>query len=516
MQNPSFNAQPQAPACSDPATTSCRRLRLGVQRRIREPDALQILAYTSSPPYVSSPLRKLVTLLLFTVLAIKIAATLARGPVPIEMDAFQYWRLSSTVMSGDLLMLSEPIAYRTPVYPWFLAAVRLLSSDPLFTIVILQGVMYLAGIVIAGQIAARITQQPSAMAWTFVAALPAVSAITFAAATLTETIFVFLLMLHLLAVVQYAKRDTVGRLLWLAITFALTLLTRPIVILLWIPHVIFLLFIHVRRRRRLGKSSTQRVKLHHRFGHGLIAIGVIALMIAPWLARNHYLFDKVFVTEFVGRNVWIVTFQDGSGAGLAFPDTEASQKLQWRLSNVGATDNWRHTWTRLQRPGRFRAQQRASRPVDAASRDRRHRRQSGTVRLESLSPLREFLACAATDLPEQGRGEGNYRGQRPWQVDVPAIDWAIDHRLSQSVLANTILTGLIALATLLLICRWLTRPYGIWIALMLGYFSVVTGLVEIPDYRYRIVVEPLCMVVMGAAAATLIAGLRDRKMRLTV
>jgi hypothetical protein len=466
-------------------------------------------------------LRKLLTLLLLTLLAIKIAATLARGPVAIEMDAFQYWRLSTTVISGDLLMLSEPIAYRTPVYPWLLAAIRLLSSDALLTIVILQGVMYLACIVIAGQLAVRITQQPSAMAWTLVAALPAVSAITFAAATLTETAFVFLLMLHLLAVVEYAKRDTIGRLLWLAITFALALLTRPIVILLWIPQIIFLLFIHYRRRLRLGKTSTQRVKLHHRFGHGLIAAGVVAVMIAPWLARNHYLFGKAFVTEFVGRNVWIVTFQDGSGAGLSFPDTEASRKLQWRLSNVGATENWRHTWTV------------SNGLVASGLSDAQADQLMKRVALDAIAANPEpfawkafrrcvnFWRCAATDLPEQGRGgqgrgEGIDRGQRTWQIDVPPIDWALDHRLSQSVLANTILTGLLALATLLLICRRLTRPYGIWIALLLGYFSVVTGLVEIPDYRYRIVVEPLGMVVIGAASATLVALLRERKRRLAV
>ncbi len=279
-----------------------------------------------------APLRLLLVLLLLALTAAKIAAVLLRGPVPIELDAFGYWRLSSLVMGGDILMLAEPIAFRTPVYPWFLAIIRLLNgATSLWVIAVVQSVLALATVWIAALIAGRITKLPRAVPWTLLVALPAISAFTFSAAVLSETLFVFLLMLNLLAVLDYAKHGTTARVVWLAVTFALTLLTRPIVILLWIPHVIFLLYIHVRKRRRLGKNAPGRLKLHHRFVHAAIAALTIAVLIAPWLMRNQYLFGRPFLTEFVGRNVWVVTFQDGSGAGLELPQTE-----QWSTAEAAS------------------------------------------------------------------------------------------------------------------------------------------------------------------------------------
>ena len=45
-------------------------------------------------------------------------------------------------------------------------------------------------------------------------------------------------------------------------------------------------------------------------------------------------------------------------------------------------------------------------------------------------------------------------------------------------------------------------------ACMLAYFSIVTGTLEIPDLRYRIVVEPLVVLSFGSALAILFSRLR--------
>lgn len=62
-------------------------------------------------------MRKFLVLILLLLIATKTAAVLLEGPVPIQRDAFGYWKLSALVMQGDLLMLQDPIAYRTPIYP---------------------------------------------------------------------------------------------------------------------------------------------------------------------------------------------------------------------------------------------------------------------------------------------------------------------------------------------------------------------------------------------------------------
>lgn len=454
-------------------------------------------------------MRRFLVLLLFILLAIKVAATLARGPVALELDALGYWRLSSLVMSGDLFMLAEPIAFRTPVYPYFLAIIRAISGPwALLWIAVIQGLLTLATLWIAGRIAVRITKLPRAMPLTLLAALPAISALTFAAAVLTETLFIFLMMLNLLAVMDYAKYGTKGRAAWLGVTLAITLLTRPIVILLWIPHLLFLLFIHFRCWRRAKKTPQRgRLRLHQRFAHAAIAAGVVAILCAPWLLRNQHLFGSPQLTEFVGRNVWVVTFQDESGAGLELPESTASEQLQRRLARVQASEGWRHTWSvsdALVDSGLNDAQ--ADRLMKRVAIDAISNHQELFVK-KALRRVVNFWRCAATDLPPQGAA-GNYRGQGTWQASVPPVDMAIEYRWSQSVWGNTLLTAIIGMATLLLLINAPTRPYGLWILLIFSYFAVVTGVLEIPAYRYRVVIEPLAAMTIGAAAAVLLSWRR--------
>jgi len=426
-----------------------------------------------------------------------------RGPSPIEMDAWQYWRLSALVMSGDVLMLSDPIAYRTPLYPWMIALIRAIAgSSAYFLLVLAQGVMWVAAFAIAAQIAARITKLPKAMPLALLASLPALSFATYATTALTESLFVFLLMVHLLAVLDYAKYGTAGRAAWLGVTFAATLLARPIVLLLWIPHVLLVLWIHYRKRRRLGQYSPGRLRLSRRVWHAAAAALVVSTLIAPWLLRNQYLFGTSFLTEFVGRNVWIVTFQDGAGAGFDLATTPASDELKRRLDDVGIVDDsWRHTWTTsealvasgLNDPQTDRLMKQVA--VDAIMANPK------PFAWKTFRRTVNFWRCAATDLPLQGEPEGNYRRQQTWAIAVPVVDSVLEYRWSRSVALNTALIAALGVANLLLVFNAPTRPYGVWIALILAYFSLVTGILEIPNYRYRVVLEPLVATIFGAAIA---------------
>ncbi len=456
----------------------------------------------------SNTLRRFLILLLFALTAAKIGAILARGPVSIENDAYGYWRLSSLVLSGDPFLLGEPIAYRTPIYPWFVALIRKLSDAPLLTIVIVQGVLALASIAIAALIAGRATNQPRAVLLTWATALPAFSAFVFSAAVLSETLFIFLVMLNLLAVSNYAKQETIGRAICVGISFALALLTKPIVLLLWIPHLVFLIHSYVRKRKRFGRRVVRKTKLRHCLGHLGIAFVAVMLIVSPWLLRNQSLFGHPFITEFLGRNIWIVTFQDGSGAGLMMPDNQDAQELKRRLANVGASEDWQSTWKvsrALVASGLSDAQADRLMKRVAFSADAADLSKSNYKRVRRIA---NFWRCAATDIPIQG-GAGNYRGQQIWKINVPFIDWVIEHRWSQSVWLNTLLALVTGLATLYLMIEATTRPFGIWIALIFGYFTVVTGVLEIPDYRYRIVVEPIAAMTIGSAIAMMFAKRRS-------
>lgn len=459
---------------------------------------------------VCDVLKKFISLLLLILITFKVAAVLLLGPASIELDAWQYWRLSALVMDGDLLLLEAPIAYRTPVYPWFIAIVRSVAGSWAYgAVIVLQGLMWVGSFAIAAHLAARISRMPRAAPLTLLVSLPTLSFATYATTALTESLFVFLLMLHLLAVLNYAKHETPGRAVWVGVTFAASLLTRPIVLLLWVPHAVFLLWIHYRKFRRLGKQSLRRLKLGGLAIHAALAVLTMGLLIAPWLLRNEYLFGKPFLTEFVGRNVWIVTFQDGSGAGLDLPSTDASEQLQRRLANVSVTDeSWRHTWTTskalvasgLNDPQADRLMKQVS--VDAISAG------SSTFAWKAFRRNANFWRCAATDLPLQGQPDGQYRLQRVWAFDVPGVDWALEHRASGSVLINTILTAALGLISIVLIYNRPTRPYAVWIVLILAYFTVVTGILEIPNYRYRVILEPLVSTLFGAGLAVVLSWRR--------
>ena len=453
--------------------------------------------------------RKVAVLLLLVVIAAKTAAVVARGPVPLERDAFGYWHLSTLVSEGDWLLFSEPIAYRTPVYPWFLAAMRaFFGPNSLWMISVAQGFFAVGSVVIAGLIAARVSRLPLAMVYTLVASLPAIAALTFCSAVLSETLFVFLLMLNLLAVLDYCERGSGGRAAWVGITFALALLTRPIVLMLWIPHLAFVASIGLWRRRHQRATGGTPIGLGRRLIHLGVAGATAGILCAPWLFRNDRLFGEPFLTEFLGRNVWIVTFQDGSGAGLSLPESDSGQQLQRRLQRVGAEDQWQATWevsNALVRSG-----------LSDADADRLMKRvaldaiQSDTSRFlyKAFRRTINFWRCAATDLPTQGAESGDYYGQLTWKRNLPMIEWAIEHRWSRSVFGNTLLLILMIASLLILLISPSTRPYGIWFSLILAYFCIVTGILEIPAYRYRMVVEPIVAMVIGSAFAVLLSWRR--------
>ncbi len=469
-------------------------------------------------------MRKLLVLILLLVLAAKTGAILLKGPVPIERDAFGYWQMSASVMEGDLLMFQNPIAYRTPVYPWFLAILRLLSGPhTLQVLAVMQGLFSFGSLVIAAFIAKRITKLPKALPLTLLVGIPAVSSLVYDAAVLSESLFVFVFMMNLLAIMDYAKYGTATRAAWVGATFAITLLTRPIVLLLWIPHLFFLLLIHLRKNGRLRSLMMNTVLFRSRVYHTLLAAVVVAACVSPWLMRNQLLFDRPFLTEFIGRNIWVVTFKDGSGANLEIPSSKPAQELVKRLDQVehvdlatvfgsgynGPDDRWRDTWhvsNNLVRSGLNDAdadQLMKQVAVEAAQKDSRF------FAFKAFRRVVNYWRCAATDLPPQGLSTGPFHGQYTWQYSVPSVDWALKYRLSQSVMLNTLLLSGLAFSVVLLIVNYPTRPYGIWIASILTYFSLVTGILEIPDYRYRIVLEPLVALTFGSALAVLMS--RHRK-----
>ena len=455
---------------------------------------------------------------LCVLIALKLLAIAAQGPNPIEMDAADYWFLSGTMMDGDWMLNTRPIAYRTPMYPWVLSLLRM-CPRPLMMIVAVQSLLYFLTALIAAELATRISGFASARIFTLLVMLPAVSSIAYVGSLLTETVFVFALMLHLLAVALYAKHESAGWVLFVGLTYAITLLTRPIVMLLWGVHLVFIIILH--RRRILRWREYAIVQRGRRIAHLILGGLVVAVLISPWIWRNYSMFGKPFLTEFSGRNIWIVTFQDGSGAGLELPSTDDSKELQMRLSKSHdsgdwANADWRHTWTvskALVESGLDDAQ--ADQLMKRVSLQAMSQDPSG-VGYKTLRRMVNFWRCPSTLLPTADPEHSGFEDYpETWIRTFPALtqgyEFAYRNRLSLSIAANTILLAIISVAVVVLIFRYESRPFGVWIALILFYFCSITGIVEIPDYRYRMVTEPISSAAVGACMALFWGWIRGQQ-----
>ena len=183
------------------------------------------------------------------------------------------------------------------------------------------------------------------------------------------------------------------------------------------------------------------------------------------------------------------------------PNTTESQELQRRLGDVGAAEHWKDTWKvsrALTKSG-----------LDDAEGDRLMKSVAAAAVVQNQEAFGwkafrrciNYWRCTATDLPQQG-ADGNYQDEQTWAYNVPYIEKILSHRFSLSLIGNTVLMFVMIGACLTLVWKKTSRPYGVWLTLILAYFAVVTGVLEIPDYRYRMVTEPVVALVVGAAIAT--------------
>ncbi|MEM6978832.1 MAG: hypothetical protein AAF539_04125 [Planctomycetota bacterium] len=449
----------------------------------------------------------LASIVALSLVGLKIQWIVGFGSAPLKLDAAEYFELGGHVAGGDLWLANAPIAYRKPGYPWMIGLAHTISSEPLRCLISIQAISRWLTVAAAGMFAwqlASLFDRPRGVIakWCGLLAvvfiLPCISAPIYVNVALTETWFTMWLMLHLNAVVAYVKDPQWRWSVAAAGTFAMTLLVRPIVTWLWLPHVLFGLWHWISRSQSTSKWSSRFPKQGLQF----IAMTMLVLgMTAPWLLRNQRQFGEAFITKFVGRNLWIVTFQPQSGAGLSIADTTASRSLLKtfdltpELANAmpmsSALDSWRHTWTThrsLETAGIQDPQ------IDDLMKAVATQSIANQPRLFAWKALRRsinFWRTPATSLPisKPKFGHDHQSGLRTW----------INLRLSQSVSFNSIVLLSLMAAIIALVLSTSTRSAGIWLAGVLSYFCVVTGCLEIPDYRYRMVLEPVVASVIAVA-----------------
>jgi hypothetical protein len=424
---------------------------------------------------------------------LKHAVLLGSGPIQPWPDSALYWKLGQEAATGDVWLVESRLAFRTPLYPWFLAACqRLGGEDALWIMALLQHAMELATTPLAAATVYAITRSRPAALAAYGGGLLLTARPMFANWVLTETGSTFLTTYLLFLLMRQLATPCRTSLIGSAITLGMGILLRPAAVA-FLPALIWVAW----------RSATDHGSIAGSVKRTAAALAIAAAVVFPWCARNWLLWNRFTVTVFLGRELWAATFHHWPGAYLDIPETGAGGQLRTLLR--GEPVNVHHNWSvasALSRKGLNDVEQ------DDLMRD---------VALEAMrkDPLRagvHFVArCLTfwyvkdwelTDLPSQAPWDG----QRGWSTPQRRNDlerwlrWTPERQFP-CVWAWTAATWIGVFG---LILNRRHRTAGMAVAAILGGLTLLTAALEIPCYRYRCIVEPTMVVAAVSGVAMLL------------
>ncbi len=399
--------------------------------------------------------------------------------ISLAADAGHYWQLGHSVADGDWLLRKHVIAYRTPGYPWFLGAVlSLFPGESPQAIAVVQGCLLSATHGLTACIVHQLTYNRRAVIISLLLSVGCMARATWICTILTETLFTFALVLHLWCCVRWILceknfRSLSGWAIASGFTYAAVLLVRPVATYMLGVHLIALLVAAFCTHQGCVHQPWARATAG-RWSMSIIWMLVFAIVpLLPWLARNQQMFGQAKMTEFVGRNIWIVTYQGGAGAGLPLPTSSESKDLLKRLSlqsGVDVTRTWQVSGALTQSGlDDVRTDQLMQKVAWQSI-----QRQPGHWCIMALRRWINFYRCVSDQLPVIGYA---WLSHHLWWCNL----WML-------LGTAAVMRGLI---------HPMKRAWMIWMVGLVLYFGLITALVEIPDYRYRMIAEPLFVIMMA-------------------
>lgn len=424
-------------------------------------------------------------------------------PPPPQLDGYEYWRLGGQLASGDWLLQNEKGAFRTPGYPLFLAPFHALFGKlALFATFAGQHLLIMATSLVTAAICGRVSGRSLAAVLGYGLSALCYSRDWHANLVLSETLFTFLLMLAIAALTHFCSRRSLVAAGSIGLLIGLATLVRPISTYLWVP--VALVFV-LPRFRWWRASDGQLPSWFSVVGQVAVLVAAVYIALAPWLLRNQVLFGSPFMTQFIGRNLWVVTFEDQFGAGLKLGDGPASSELKQRLAEFDGQVIIHDTWsvsdaltaTGLPDDEIDALMLRVCRELIAEARPQ--------VAYKTFRRTVNFWRCVSNPFPfyDWNSDQTDYFGQWIWKSpSVTAVyRWANQFAASRSLRLNELAVLGVLLGALRLASRHSTRALAAGFLLTLLYFNAVTAALEVPSYRYRMILEPLMIVVFVSGTA---------------
>ena len=189
--------------------------------------------------------------------------------------------LEQGVFSENTSAPFDPEVFRTPGYPFFIAVIMALGMKGSMWIVFWQELIYLLAIVIFYQFGKQLFDKKIVRAG-LIFLLIDPGGLVLPKLIMSELLFLFFFIAAMLALAWYFKFRCWQSLLIAGLLLGLGALIRPAVMYFPVVAVFVLLF------RRFGS-------LQHWWHAGLLVLSFLVVF-SPWLIRNYYHFDKIFVT----------------------------------------------------------------------------------------------------------------------------------------------------------------------------------------------------------------------------
>jgi hypothetical protein len=421
----------------------------------------------------------------------KHAVLMLAGPVQPWGDSALYWNLGADAAGGDFWLVGSQIAYRTPVYPWFLGLCQFLfGRGSLLGVVVIQHGLELATSMLVAAIVWNRTRSPKSTLAAYGWCVALTARCLFANTILTETLAVFLATLFLWLVIAPRRgRRSRRRLTGAAICLGVAMLERPAAVA-FLPALIW------------AAIAEPNPGFGLRIRRAALGLTLAAAVIAPWCVRNAVVWGRFSLTVFLGRELWTATFSPWPGAGLDVPKTGPGGDLRDRLA--GQEIDLAHNWSvgpALARQGLNDVELDERMQTVAVQAIAEHPWQATT---RTLARCVSFWYVKDWDAPDaDAKSQTPWRNQIQWSNEarrewlLEALRWTPERFFPVMWLWSGITFA--GLAMLLWLPAW--RRQGILLGALLLGPTALTAALEIPNYRYRCIVEPITIVTAIAAAS---------------
>ena len=442
-------------------------------------------------PLGTLPVAACVILLL--VEAVKLAAFCAASPAVRASDAGGYWLLGDQVANADIWMTHNPVAYRTPGYPWIIGSLKALCGrHGWFVVVALQYFSVWLTSALTAWWTMRLTGRPWLAALSLFICVISGARASHASTIMTETLFTLFFTGTLISISLLGEKISLKLACLTGVLWGITWLLRPVAATLAPAWFVAFWLLHP------GKLKSS---FRERFISALVSVGILSVMLGPWMIRNQLLFQRPSLTVFLGRELWLTTFGPGQPTPPSLPDTDASHRLQDLVLKAGGVSAWGNQWrvtTRLTAAGLSDVE--ADELMKLVSQEAILRNPLRTLARfiwRSIDFWRSVYSYPMTffeGLPEfdqlAGADDLSWDQQRCQAFRDAWLKNAWEGRLLGIELMSVL--ALVGLGGLWLSPR--TWKLGAVLTTAILGTSFLTAVVEYPSYRYRMILEPVMII----------------------